>query len=180
MIKIANSDGSWMLLPPEQSRDREMLELLNHEETMLPHLPALCPMSWPDMQLRRSDHRRGFFNGRNFCLDIVTSDGMLVGTTGFREVKVMRKQGQLREGTAEWGAIIHKSHQRKGICKEAYRACEQEAAKRWPGITIIAKTTSGNEAMLKFLGKMKKGGYSSFTACFLSPSKSATAFGEIC
>merc|ERR1719365_303758 len=63
-------------------------------------------MSWPDMQLRRSDHRRGFFNGRNLCLDIVTRDGTLVGTTGFREVKVMRKQGQLREGTAEWGAII--------------------------------------------------------------------------
>ena len=52
MIKIANSDGGWMLLPPEQSRDREMLELLNHEETMLPHLPALCPMSWPDMQVK--------------------------------------------------------------------------------------------------------------------------------
>ena len=141
-----HSDGSWMLLPPEQSRDRAMLELLNHQETMLPHLPQLCPMSWPDMQvtnhqpqllslsncspgdsfllflpqMRRSDHRRGFFNGRNLCLDIVTSDGTLVGTTGFREVKnlkwtwsqvkVMRKQGQLREGTAEWGAIIHKCH----------------------------------------------------------------------
>ena len=26
----------------------------------------------------------------------------------FLQVKVMRKQGQLREGTAEWGAIIHK------------------------------------------------------------------------
>ena len=51
MIRIANSDGSWMLLPPEQSRDREMLDLLNHEETMLPHLPSLCPMSWPDMQV---------------------------------------------------------------------------------------------------------------------------------
>ena len=24
------------------------------------------------------------------------------------QVKVMRKQGKLREGTAEWGAIIHK------------------------------------------------------------------------
>jgi len=144
-----------MLLPPEQSRDRAMFDLFNHEETMLPNLPSLCRMSWSDMQLRRSDHRHGFCNGRNLCLDIVTSDGTLVGTTGFREVKVMRKQGQLREGTAEWGAIIHKSHQRRGICKEAYRACEQEAAKRWPGITIIAKTTSGNEAMLKFLGNMK-------------------------
>ena len=68
------------------------------------------------------------------------------------QVMVMRKQGQLREGTAEWGAIIHKcnpwnssiiltndqrylsqnfinlidrNQQRRGICKEAFRACEQ-------------------------------------------------------
>jgi len=150
-----SKDGSWMLLPPEQSRDEAMYDLLNHEETMLPNLSNLCPISWPDVQVRRSDHRRGFFNGRNLCLDIVTSDGLLIGTTGFREVKVMRKQGKLREGTAEWGAIIHKSHHRRGICKEAYKACEQEAAKRWPGITIIAKTTPGNEAMLKFLEQVK-------------------------
>ena len=38
-----HSDGSWMLLPPEQSRDRAMLELLNHQETMLPHI---CGSLW--------------------------------------------------------------------------------------------------------------------------------------
>ena len=102
-----------MLLPPEQSRDEAMYDLLNHEETMLPNLSNLCPISWPDVQVvldleynavknsfcqmfpcqvRRSDHRRGFFNGRNLCLDIVTGDGLLIGTTGFREVKSKVKE----------------------------------------------------------------------------------------
>ena len=40
-----------MLLPPEQSRDEAMYDLLNHEETMLPNLPNLCPISWPDVQV---------------------------------------------------------------------------------------------------------------------------------
>ena len=40
-----------MLLPPEQSRDEAMCDLLNHEETMLPNLTNLCPISWPDVQV---------------------------------------------------------------------------------------------------------------------------------
>ena len=40
-----------MLLPPEQSRDEAMFDLLNHEETMLPNLSNLCPISWPDVQV---------------------------------------------------------------------------------------------------------------------------------
>ena len=136
-----HSDGSWMLLPPEQSRDRAMLELLNHQETMLPHLPQLCPMSWPDMQvtnhqdqllslsncspgdsfllflpqMRRSDHRRGFFNGRNLCLDIVTSDGTLVGTTGFREVKNIKMKMNLVAGDGdEEAGPVERGHSRVG------------------------------------------------------------------
>ena len=135
-------------------------------------------------QLRRSDHRRGFFNGRNFCLDIVTSDGTLIGTTGFREVEfpekcktdqahthpktwllfivkgegdekarpverrhcrvgrnypqvgihkiIMKCQSRTLELWSNMASNYHiltnaidRNHQRKGICKEAYRACEQ-------------------------------------------------------
>ena len=65
--------------------------------------------------MRRSDHRRGFFNGRNLCLDIVTSDGTLVGTTGFREVENIKMKMNLvaGEGDEEAGPV-ERGHSRVG------------------------------------------------------------------
>ena len=188
-----HSDGSWMLLPPEQSRDRAMLELLNHQETMLPHLPQLCPMSWPDMQvtnhkmfkiaaepqqlftwgqfsfisssdakirsssrvLQRTKplpwhcHQRwhsGWDNwvqrgekyqnenelgrrwrwwGSRASWERAQQSGELSYTSATLEILLFFLTNDQRYLSQNFINLIDRNQQRRGICKEAFRACEQ-------------------------------------------------------
>ena len=93
-----------------------MHTIFNDKATMLPYLPMLCPMSVEAMAARRKRHRAEVQEEKALYLDIIlTATGELLGTTGFRS---MNKVG----GTAEWGVIISKNWQRKGICAECFVA----------------------------------------------------------
>jgi hypothetical protein len=75
-----------------------------------------------------------------------TCNAAVIGTTGFREVDPVAK-------TAEWGIIVSKAYQRRGICAESYRLCVAEARRR--GLRrVTAATTEANIGMLSFLASV--------------------------
>ncbi|QDZ25267.1 hypothetical protein HOP50_16g78140 [Chloropicon primus] len=140
-----------VMLPPEEVRDEQVLELYNDESTMLPWLPFLCPMKPEAMKKRRNFHRLEYQEGRSMFLDLVDREtGELVGTSGFRTI-------EYKSGEAEWGVVIRKPHQRRGLCLEAYQASLEYLKKelRSQGILkLIASTLPSNEPMITFLLKM--------------------------
>jgi RimJ/RimL family protein N-acetyltransferase len=147
---LSSANGKWELLPPAESRDEQCHKLFNDENTMLPYLSILCPMTWEDMKKRRQLHRSDFADGKSWCVDIVsTIDGELIGTSGFRSI-----DNDCEE--AEWGTVIACSHQRQGICQEAFQLCLKHAKNslsnriKW----MTASTLPDNSRMITFLAKM--------------------------
>ena len=154
---------------PSAARDREMFALFNDADVMLPWLPQLCPMGWEAMKARRELHRAGIRSGESCCMDIVvaataTADergvesaadggrstatresspvGTLVGTSGFRQVS---------NGVAEWGVVISKPWQRKGVCAEAWQSNVAFARDVLGCHTVTAATLESNGPMRNFL-----------------------------
>ena len=107
-VAYVSRDGTWMLVPPAESRDNAVHALYNDADTMLPSLPMLSPMSIETMKSRRKQHRTGytaaahwhasgtppkeasqpFSPGTPSCFfDVVDcKTGQLLGTSGFREI----------------------------------------------------------------------------------------------
>ena len=96
------------MLPPAETRDGEVLELMNDEQTMLPWLPFLCPMRPENNAKRRKNQRKEFSEKKGMFLDLLDrKTGELVGTSGFRVINY-------KAGEAEWGAGL----QREVGCRE--------------------------------------------------------------
>ena len=75
------------MLPPAETRDGEVLELMNDEQTMLPWLPFLCPMRRENNAKRRKNQRKEFSEKKGMFLDLLDrKTGELVGTSGFRVI----------------------------------------------------------------------------------------------
>ena len=131
---------------PARRRDAAVLALYNDAATMLPHLPMLCPMSAEAMSVRREAHRAGRANGSSCFMDIVhRASGELVGTAGFRAVAV--------GGSAEFGIVVRREWQRRGVCCEAFVA---NAAYAWSALrctAVVASTLEANERMRAFCAR---------------------------
>lgn len=140
------------MLPPAETRDGEVLELMNDEQTMLPWLPFLCPMRPENNAKRRKNQRKEFSEKKGMFLDLLDrKTGELVGTSGFRVINY-------KAGEAEWGAVIRKPHQKRGLCSEAYDACQSYLERELVGkgiVKITASTLPDNVPMVSFL--LKKG-----------------------
>lgn len=134
-------------LPPSLSRDAAVLQLYNDKETMLPALPQLCPMSSEAMAQRRSSHRGALERGTSCFMDIVhRSSGELIGTAGFREV---HKEGR----RAEWGIVVKRAWQRRGVCSEAFISNALYAREALGCELISAATLNTNVPMRTFFAK---------------------------
>ncbi len=139
------STGALLLCRPHPSRDVAMHTLLNDAPTMLPHLGMLCPISEDDSAARRVRHRTEAAAGTSCMLDVVLDEtGELIGSTGFRVVE----HGST--SSAEWGIIVNKAWQRKGVCAACFTACLGIAADVLRVQHLTASTTAENEAMLAF------------------------------
>ena len=69
--------------PPSGERDEAVHALFNDEETMLPYLPMLCPMSRSALERRRAEQRLGMARGTSCFMDILDrTSGELVCTAG--------------------------------------------------------------------------------------------------
>ena len=139
---------------PSKSRDTAVYDLYNDRGTMLPHLRILCPISEEDMLSRREKHRQEAAKLESMFLDVVDRNtGELVGTSGFRVV-------DKKASSAEWGIVVRKSWQRRGICQESFDANLKYAVFELSIQTITASTLADNVAMLAFLSKvgMKRNG----------------------
>ena len=141
---------------PSEGRDDEALELYNDEETMLPYLPFLCPMTPRNMKKRRDFHRREADEGKSLFLDLVMRDtGAFVGTSGFRTI-------DYKSGEAEWGAVVKKEYQRRGLCREAFEACLRYLERELKGIVKLTASTVPINPMVNFLvaqGLTKRGSH---------------------
>ena len=138
------------MLPPAEERDAAVLALYNDEETMLPWLPFLCPMTAKKNAKRRATQRKEYREGSGLFLDLVDREtGELVGTSGFRTINY-------KAGEAEWGAVVRKDRQRTGLCWEAYSGCLEYLRRelRSKGIVnLTASTMPDNAPMVAFLTK---------------------------
>ena len=138
------SAGALLLCRPHPSLDVAMHTLLNDAPTMLPHLSMLCPMSHDNSTARRVRHRAEAATGTSCMLDIVLGEtGELIGSTGFRFVD----QGA---SSAEWGIIVSKAWQRKGVCSACFTACLEVATSVLNVRNLTASTIAENESMLAF------------------------------
>ena len=133
---------------PEKSRDSAVLALYNDRQTMLPHLAILCPLSEEAMASRRKRHREEASKQTSMFMDVVErSTGALIGTSGFRTI-------DSKASTAEWGIVVAKPWQRKGICQESFEANVEYATSRLKIKTITAATLPDNIPMRTFLEKV--------------------------
>ena len=131
--------------PPSGERDEAVHALFNDEETMLPYLPMLCPMSRSALERRRAEQRLGMARGTSCFMDILDrTSGELVGTAGFRSVV---------EGHAEFGIVVHREWQRAGVCRESFVANAVYAAETLDCAVIAAATLETNGRARAFLAK---------------------------
>ena len=138
------SAGALLLCRPHPSRDVAMHALLNDAPTMLPHLSMLCPISHDDSTARRVRHRTEAATGTSCMLDVVLGEtGELIGSTGFRVV-------EHGASSAEWGIIVSKAWQRKGVCAACFTACLGVATSALNVRNLTASTIAENESMLAF------------------------------
>ena len=144
LAEVHCSVGALLLCRPHQSRDVAMHSMLNDAPTMLPHLSMLCPISHDDSTERRVRHRAEAAASTSCMLDVVLGEtGELIGSTGFRVVE---------HGTssAEWGIIVSKGWQRKGVCEACFTACLEVATTTLNVRNLTASTIAENESMLAF------------------------------
>ena len=139
--------GALLLRRPAPLRDAAMHALLNDAATMLPHLSMLCPISAEDSAARRERHRGEAAEGTSCMLDVVASEtGELIGSTGFRVV-------DRSASSAEWGIIVGKAWQRKGVCGECFARCLGVAAGALGVQNVTASTLADNDPMLAFFAR---------------------------
>ncbi|KAJ8608813.1 hypothetical protein CTAYLR_009359 [Chrysophaeum taylorii] len=130
---------------PSRDRDADVHALHNDAMTMLPHLETLYGLSMDAVEERRDKHRAE--HGETSCfMDIVAKDtGAFVGSCGFRSF--------VDGGIAEWGIIVSKPWQRKGVCCEAFDATALYAYAVLGSLELKASTLEANEPMRAFLTK---------------------------
>jgi RimJ/RimL family protein N-acetyltransferase len=131
---------------PARRRDAAVLQLFNDESTMLPNLPMLCPMSAAAMACRRDAHRKARVDRSAEFMDIIDrASGALIGTAGFRSVG--------KDGRAEFGIVVRREWQRRGVCCEAFVA---NAVYAWSELrcrVITASTLELNGPMRAFCAR---------------------------
>ena len=143
------SAGALLLCRTHPSRDAAMHSLLNDGPTMLPHLSMLCPISQDASAARRVRHRAEAAAGTSCMLDVVVGEtGELIGSTGFRVV-------EHGASSAEWGIIVSKAWQKKGVCAACFEACLEVAARVLNVRNLTASTIAENEPMLAFFQKRR-------------------------
>lgn len=143
----SESAETLLLCRPSSARDAAMHALLNDASTMLPHLAMLCPISEEESVARRVRHRTEATNGASCMLDVVVgTTGELIGSTGFRVVD----QGA---SSAEWGIIVSKPWQRKGVCAACFSACLGIATSVLGVRNLTASTIAENEPMVAFFAQ---------------------------
>ena len=142
------STARFELRTPSAARDDAVHALFNDAQTMLPHLPMLCPITREAMASRRTSHRDGLKNGASAFMDMVDkASGELIGTCGFREFST--------DGTsAEYGIVVRKSWQRTGVCQESFRAIVTYARDVLKCDSISAATQEANAPMRAFLDRV--------------------------
>eukprot|EP01051_Picozoa_sp_SAG22_P016393 SAG22_NODE_2307_length_2735_cov_2.317147_1_plen_487_part_00 len=161
----------WALHPPVASRDAAMHELFNDDEMMLPHLAMLHNLPDDAWAVRRRQHRAGYGDlaaGKLFMDLIWKETGELVGSSGFpRPAAAYSPPAGRPDGvgvgvgggggdrSAEWGICVRPSHQRRGLCGEAFDACRKYAGQELGLAAITASTHRDNAVMRGFL--LKKG-----------------------
>ena len=73
--EIVFTSDRLLFLSPSESRDEDVHELYNCEDTMLPWLPMLCPMTRQKVKERRDFHREELKEGKSLFLDMVEKNG---------------------------------------------------------------------------------------------------------
>eukprot|EP00656_Telonema_subtile_P001033 TRINITY_DN10494_c0_g1_i2.p1 TRINITY_DN10494_c0_g1~~TRINITY_DN10494_c0_g1_i2.p1 ORF type:complete len:324 (+),score=67.63 TRINITY_DN10494_c0_g1_i2:100-1071(+) len=146
---LVGQSDRFLFYLPTVSRDRAVHALYNDEQTMLPYLPTLCGMSLDQMTARREQQRRdclGDSNSKISCFfDVVdTESNALVGTAGFRS---------LEDGVAEWGVVVARAWQRRGVCSECFHSNAEFAFEHLNCHTIRVATLAVNSPMRAFLAK---------------------------
>ena len=94
------------MLPPAETRDGEVLELMNDEQTMLPWLPFLCPMRPENNAKRRKNQRKEFSEKKGMFLDLLDrKTGELVATQISDIWKVRTALGEGFRGRGFWHSV---------------------------------------------------------------------------
>ena len=122
------------------------MAMYNDEETMLPHLPSLCPIGHDELKRRRDRDREAYRRGTGLFWDVVDKGaGAMVGTAGFTSINHAA-------GEAEWGILVAKPWRGRGLCREVFHHCVAILKASMPGVfSIRASTTADNAPMAAFL-----------------------------
>ena len=140
------------LLPPNDCRDKLVFDMFRDDDTMLPTLSMLHNMSWATFEARRRNQRDEIKEGKSFFLDIVKRKSReFIGTSGFRKIEVREDKRR----SCEFGIIVSKKWQQKGVCSEVFDASLQFAADVLNCQVVVAVTMDSNLTMLSFLKKRK-------------------------
>eukprot|EP01134_Creolimax_fragrantissima_P000885 CFRG0885T1 len=132
---------------PIERFDAQARELLLDKE-IIQHISFLFDVASDDerFKTRRENHRKDAKEGKGAMFDLIdTKTGNVIGSSGFREIDYDNKSG-------EFGIIVKKEWQRKGVCSEVHDACISWARENGL-VKATAFTSPGNEAMLAFFRK---------------------------